>query len=111
MSSSNGHALPNLMATLPDFLPSYVLSSCSEWPCASDGIQELRLVSKEIGAIAETAITACTLEVGGDPCIAPERVAQLVRSARLNHLTVTVKLSEGEDGSRLHDGGKIVCRS
>lgn len=90
------------MATLPDFLPSYVLKGCSEWPCVSDGIQELRLVSKEIRAIAETAITSCSLEVGDDPSITPERVAQLVRSARLNHLTVTVKLSEGEDGSHAH---------
>lgn len=62
----------------------------------SDTIKMLRLVSKEVGRLAMTAVTQCEvhLDQNNQPS-SPLRLARLIAGARLQKMTVTIRLVSG----------------
>lgn len=92
MSSYNGPSLADLLVMVPDLLPRYILpQSLNQYA----EIKDLRLVSKEVGAIVLRTVTSCSIKLGKSPCLPSEQVAALLKDTHLQSMEVTVDLSKG----------------
>lgn len=85
--------LSDLIAAVPDLLSGHILK---QWRSTTYGIQQLRLVSKDLGAVALTSVSRCRLNLGGRCDIAAEKLAKLVRLGQLQSLKVNLRTSEGK---------------
>lgn len=88
----SGPKLSDLTAAVPDLMSGYILK---EWRPTAYGIKQLRLVSKDWGAVALTAVSRCNLNLGGCCDIAAEKLAKLVSEGQLQSLKVNLHTSEG----------------
>lgn len=83
-------SLSHLMAILPDLHPKHLTLS------KGVTIRQLRLVSKEVGLLAQTAVTSCEVFLGmGGPSPTPQQLAKLFQNARLRELRVTIVTVSG----------------
>lgn len=76
---------------IPDLLPSHILT---QWSQPLEGIRVLRLVSKDVGSVAESALESCCLHLGYSSS-SFEQTARLVRRARLTKMLLYVRTVEG----------------
>lgn len=83
-----------MLATVPHLLASCVPQTKRQ-PTA---IKALRLVNKEVSALAMTAVTVCSVQLGGSACLEPEDIVRLMSTLKLKHLLVTVMMTPGELG-------------
>lgn len=93
---------PDVFATVPQ-----LLESCLEYDSAQHAeIRLLRLVSKDVGCAALTAVTRCALQLGERAPLQPQTVVRLLSSAQLESLSVTLIVTSGAAAyvsSNLHD--------
>lgn len=81
--------LQDMLVRVPKILQTLLQSS-------SVTVKTLRLVSKEVGRIALTAVTQCEVHLDQEnrPS-SPLRLARLIAVARLQKMTVTIRLVSG----------------
>lgn len=88
--SMQGPALPDLMLMLADLLPTHLL--CNE----KGVVKQLRLVSKDVGSIALTAVTSCELHLGeGADFANTQQLVGLLAGAKLQDLKINLNVTSG----------------
>lgn len=85
--------LPCILTMVPDLLPRYLLQV---WPTTGMSIRQLRLVSKEVGRIALTAVRKCSVDINFLDFPTPEQAVSLFGNARLDSLEVNAIFTVGE---------------
>lgn len=92
--SHDGPTLAGILVTVPHLLGCHLLGA---WPTRGTGIRALRLVSKELGCIALTAVTSCSVSLG-DALAEPtaQQAVKLFSQARLETLEVIITIPPGK---------------
>lgn len=85
--------LADLLVIVPDLLPSHILT---QWRSPAKGTRDLRLVSKEVASITESAIKACKVQLGHRTRLSAQQAVRLVKQARLKRMVVEVEVQEGK---------------
>lgn len=86
-------SLLDLLFEVPDLLLQHLLNV---WPTRGRGIRVLRLVSKEVGSIAQQAIQSCTVDLKSWDDSSSQTVVRLLGDARLKLLDITFHITEGQ---------------
>lgn len=91
--TSNSYTLLDLMIMLPNLHPRHLAD------LNVTSISTLRLVSKDIGNLALTAVQRCSVHLGVKEarprCPQPKQVARLITDAQLQQLYVTLSIVSG----------------
>lgn len=92
--SCDGPTLADILVIVPHLLGCHVLGA---WPTRGKGIRALRLVNKELGCKALTAVTSCSVSLG-DPTAEPtaQQVVTLFSQAQLQTLEVIITIPPGK---------------
>lgn len=87
----NGPSLFELMTMLPALHPRNLLQE------SLVTLKQLRLVSKDIGFAAQTAVTSCEVNLGeGAPSPNAQQMSKLVAGAQLQGLHIIMHVSTSE---------------
>lgn len=89
--ASDGPTLPDMLAKVPSLVARCVRPHLGRL----QAIKALRLVSKEVGCLAMSGVISCSLQLGSCASLTPRQVVQMMHSARLQNLTVTVITTSG----------------
>lgn len=90
--SDSSPTLFDLLTMFPDLDPSILTST------NITTIRDLRLVSREIGDLALTAVQSCTVHFGeGKNSPSPQQLVKLMAGAELHRLDVIITVMTGEE--------------
>lgn len=89
-----GPTLPDMLATVPCLLATCMYPSSGERD-RHQRVRDLRLVGKGFSAAVMQTISKCSLQLGEGSNLKPGQVVRMLRSCRLQEMTVDVVTTSG----------------